>query len=137
LRHLIEEVEKQGKENAQITTVTTKTVNIHGQEMCITSASPYESQTFASKTEWRVRAIAASTLHLRTQYIYVSSDDIREAGYIYMMPKNLLKQFICISDLRTQIAVYMYGISPPDSPQVKVEWYIKLFLGVHFADNLA
>jgi pre-mRNA-processing factor 8 len=35
------------------------------------------------------------------------------------MPKNLLKKFICIADLRTQIAGYMYGVSPPDNPQVK------------------
>nr|DAD20499.1 TPA_asm: hypothetical protein HUJ06_021962 [Nelumbo nucifera] len=28
------------------------------------------------------------------------------------MPKNILKKFICIADLRTQIAGYLYGISP-------------------------
>lgn len=36
-----------------------------------------------------------------------------------MLPKNLLKKFVCIADLRTQIAGYMYGVSPPDNPQVK------------------
>ena len=75
---------------------------------------------------------------------YVNSEDIRETGYTYVMPKNILKTFICISvpwtcnipcsydsawcetalcfpcqDLRTQIAAYLYGISPPDNPQVK------------------
>lgn len=35
------------------------------------------------------------------------------------MPKNVLKKFICIADLRTQIAGYLYGVSPPDNPQVK------------------
>lgn len=35
------------------------------------------------------------------------------------MPKNVLKKFICIADLRTQIAGYLYGMSPPDNPQVK------------------
>ncbi|KAF6148346.1 hypothetical protein GIB67_025565 [Kingdonia uniflora] len=34
------------------------------------------------------------------------------------MPKNILKKFICIADLRTQIVGYIYGISPPDNPQV-------------------
>lgn len=34
------------------------------------------------------------------------------------MPKNLLKKFICIADLRTQISGFMYGVSPPDNPQV-------------------
>lgn len=37
-----------------------------------------------------------------------------------IMPKNILKKFICFVDLRTQIAGYLYGISPPDNnPQVK------------------
>ena len=60
-------------------------------------------QTFASKTEWRVRAISATNLHLRTNHIYVSSDDIKETGYTYILPKNVLKKFIVISDLRAQV----------------------------------
>ena len=35
------------------------------------------------------------------------------------MPKNLLKKFITVADLRTQIAGLLYGVSPPDNPQVK------------------
>lgn len=35
------------------------------------------------------------------------------------MPKNILKKFICIADLRTQIAGYLFGLSPQDNPQVK------------------
>jgi hypothetical protein len=37
----------------------------------------------------------------------------------YILPKNILKKFIVISDLRTQIAGYIYGVSPEDNPQVK------------------
>ena len=66
----------------------------------------------------QVRAISATNLHLRTNHIYVSSDDIKEAGYTYILPKNVLKKFVMISDLRTQISGYLYGISPPDNPQV-------------------
>lgn len=44
---------------------------------------------------------------------------MQETGYTYIMPKNILKKFICIADLRTQIAGYLYGVSPPDNPQVK------------------
>jgi pre-mRNA-processing factor 8 len=44
---------------------------------------------------------------------------LQEAGYTYIMPKNILKKFICIADLRSQIAGYIYGVSPPDNPQVK------------------
>ena len=47
------------------------------------------------------------------------ADDVRETGYTYVMPKNLLKKFICIADLRTQVAGYLYGVSPPDNPQVR------------------
>lgn len=49
----------------------------------------------------------------------MSSEDISDAGYTYVLPKNILSKFITISDLRTQIAGYMYGVSPPDNPQVK------------------
>ena len=76
-------------------------------------------ETFGSKTDWRVRAISATNLHLRVNHIYVNSEDLKEGGYTYVLPKNVLKKFICIADLRTQIAGYLYGRSPPDAPQVK------------------
>lgn len=66
-----------------------------------------------------MRAISASTLHLRTNQIFVNSDDIRETGVTYVIPKNILKRFICISDLRIQICGYLYGVTPPDNDQVK------------------
>jgi len=59
------------------------------------------------KAEWRVRAISATNLHLRTNHIYVSSDDIKETGFTYILPKNVLKKFIVISDLRAQIEGYL------------------------------
>ncbi|KAF9955495.1 Pre-mRNA-processing-splicing factor 8 [Mortierella alpina] len=118
-RQQIAEIEKQAKEPSQLTAVTTKTQNVHGDEMIVTTTAPYETQTFSSKTEWRIRAISSTNLHLRTNHIYVSTDDIKEAGYTYILPKNVLKRFITISDLRTQISGYMYGVSPPDNAQVK------------------
>lgn len=72
-----------------------------------------------SKTDWRMRAVSASTLHLRTKQIYVNSDDIKETGFTYVLPKNILKRFICISDLRIQVAGFMYGVTPSDNPSVK------------------
>ena len=118
-RQQIAEIEKQGADGNQLTAVTTKTTNLHGDELIVTTTSPYEQATFGSKTDWRVRAISASNLHLRVNHIYVNSDDIKETGYTYILPKNVLKKFITIADLRTQIAGYMYGVSPPDNPQVK------------------
>jgi len=92
---------------------------VHGEEMVVTTTKQYEQQAFRSHTYWRVRAISATNLHLRTNHIYVNSDDLKETGYTYVLPKNILKKFITIADLRTQIAGYLYGVSPPDIPQVK------------------
>lgn len=113
------ELEKQQEEQKQLTAVTTKTQNVRGEEIIVTTTSQYEQQSFASKTEWRTRAIATSNLRTRANNIYISSDDIRDEGYTYIMPKNVLKRFITIADLRVQVAGYLYGSSPPDNDQVK------------------
>ena len=113
------EIEKQQEEQKQLTAVTTKTQNVRGEDIIVTTTSQYEQQSFASKTEWRPRAIATSSLRTRANNIYVSSDDIQEEGYTYVMPKNILKRFITIADLRVQVAGYLYGRSPPDNDQVK------------------
>ena len=114
------EIEKQQQEQQQLTAVTTKTQNVHGEDIIVTTTSQFEQQSFASKTEWRTRAIATSNLRTRANNIYISSDDIQEEGHhTYIMPKNILKRFITIADLRVQIAGYLYGSSPPDNDQVK------------------
>jgi len=118
-RQEIAEIEKQAKEASQLNAVTTKSTNKHGEELIVTTTSQYEQQTYASKTDWRVRAISASNLHLRCSHIYVSSDECSESGYTYILPKNILKKFIMVADLRTQISGYLFGVSPPDNPQVK------------------
>ena len=114
------EIEKQQQEQQQLTAVTTKTQNVHGEDIIVTTTSQFEQQTFASKTEWRTRAIATSNLRTRANNIYISSDDIKEDDHFtYIMPKNILKRFITIADLRVQVAGYLYGSSPPDNAQVK------------------
>ncbi|PQE33461.1 hypothetical protein CJF32_00003354 [Rutstroemia sp. NJR-2017a WRK4] len=114
------EIEKQQQEQQQLTAVTTKTQNVHGEDIIVTTTSQFEQQTFASKTEWRTRAIATSNLRTRSNNIYISSDDIKEDDhYTYIMPKNILKRFVTIADLRVQVAGYLYGSSPPDNDQVK------------------
>lgn len=107
-RQQIAEIEKQTKEQSQLTATTTRTVNKHGDEIITSTTSNYETQTFSSKTEWRVRAISATNLHLRTNHIYVSSDDIKETGYTYILPKNVLKKFVTISDLRAQVSLRFF-----------------------------
>ncbi|KAK0270700.1 pre-mRNA-splicing factor 8 [Friedmanniomyces endolithicus] len=115
------EIEKQQQEQQQLTAVTTKTQNVRGEDMIVTTTSAFEQQTFNSKTEWRTRAIATSNLRTRANNIYISSEDIRDDDdhFTYVMPKNILKRFITISDLRVQVAGYLYGTSPPDNKQVK------------------
>jgi pre-mRNA-processing factor 8 len=70
-RQQIAEVEKQAKEQSQLTATTRRTVNKHGDEIISTTTSNYERQTFSSKTEWRTLAISATNLHLRTNHVYV------------------------------------------------------------------
>ncbi|KAJ6092613.1 hypothetical protein N7486_007902 [Penicillium sp. IBT 16267x] len=113
------EIEKQQEEAKQLTAVTTKTQNARGEDIIVTTTSQYEQQSFASKTEWRTRAIATSNLRTRSNNIYVSSDDVRDEGFTYIMPKNILKRFITIADLRVQVTGYIYGNSPVDNDQVK------------------
>lgn len=134
----IAEIESQTKEPTQRTAVITRTTNVHGEEIIVASTTPHERKVFSSKTDWRVRAISSTNLHLRTNHIYVSSDDIKETGYTYVLPKNILKRFICVADLRTQIAGYLYGISPPDNPHVKEIRCIVMppQLGTHFSVTL-
>lgn len=76
---------------------------------------------FSSKSDWRVRAISATHLPLRLQHIYVSNDDVKDdaGSFTYVLPKNILRAFVTAADLRTQVAGFLYGVSPPDNKQVK------------------
>ena len=80
----------QSRETTQLTAVTTRTTNVHGDELIITTTSPYEQQAFASKTDWRVRAISATNLYLRVNHIYVNSDDIKVSTVIASLYKKEL-----------------------------------------------
>ncbi|KAI9476840.1 NUC071 domain-containing protein [Coemansia mojavensis] len=118
-RQQIAEIEKQAREQSQLTALTTKTQNVRGDEIVVTTTSSYESQAFESKTEWRLRALAAQNLPLRSRHLYVSADDVSDTAFTYVLPKNLLRRFIAIADPRTQIAGYLYGVSPESNDQVK------------------
>ena len=98
-----------------------QTTNVHGDIIQTITTTNYEQQTFSSKSDWRVRAISATHLALRLQHIYVSNDDVKDdaGSFTYVLPKNILRAFITTSDLRTQVAAFLYGVSPPDNKQVK------------------
>lgn len=115
------EIEKSTEAQAQITSIQTKTTNIHGDEIQTVTTTNYEQQVFSSKSDWRVRAISATNLPLRVQHIFVSNDDVKDdAGSLtFVIPKNVLKTFIVNADLRTQVAAFLYGKAPADNPQVR------------------
>ncbi|PWA87329.1 re-mRNA-processing-splicing factor 8A [Artemisia annua] len=96
--------------HSQLTAVTTRTTKTYDYEP--TAIIDY-------KTDWRVKANSATNLYLRLNNIHVNSNEIKDTGYTYIMPNNILRKFICISDLRTQISGYLYGVNSPDNPQVK------------------
>jgi pre-mRNA-processing factor 8 len=120
-RQQMAELEKSSEAQAQVTAVQTQTTNVHGDTIQTVTTTNYEQQVFSSKSDWRVRAISATHLPLRLQHIYVSNDDVKDdaASYTYVLPKNVLRAFITASDLRTQVAAFLYGVSPPDNKQVK------------------
>ncbi|CEP25031.1 PRP8 [Cyberlindnera jadinii] len=111
--------EIEGQNDEALTSMKVKTRNAQGEEIIAHVSSNYEQKTFTSKTEWRKLAISASLLHMRTKNVYVNSDDFVEEKTTYVMPNNLLKKFIQISDTRTQIGGYVYGVSPADNDKVK------------------
>lgn len=117
-RQQIQEIEKQTNQQAQATSLTTRTLNKHGDEIITTTTTNYESTTFSGKTDWRVRKLNVCNLHLRANHIF-TADNIQDSNVTYVLPRNLLKKFITTSDLRTQIAGYLYGISPRDAPLIK------------------
>ena len=59
--------------------------------------------------------------HTYVSLSFVGNDDVREdaTSFTYVVPKNILRTFIVSGDLRTQVVAYLYGVSPPDNPQVK------------------
>ena len=61
-RQQIAEIEKQAAAGTQMTALTTKTQNVHGDELTVTTTSPYEQTLFGSKTDWRVSFLAFALL---------------------------------------------------------------------------
>ncbi|ODN79735.1 pre-mRNA-processing-splicing factor 8 [Cryptococcus amylolentus CBS 6039] len=120
-RQQMAEIEKNTEAQAQVTALQTKTTNIHGDEIVVSTTTQYEQATFASKSDWRVRAISATNLPLRVNHIFVGNDDVKDdaGSFTYVIPKNVLKTFIVNADLRTQVVAYLYGSSPADNKQVK------------------
>ena len=68
-RQQIAEIESQQRDQSKLVSVTTRSTNVLGEEMTVTTTSQYEQQTFASRTDWRTRAVSAGNLALRVKQL--------------------------------------------------------------------
>jgi pre-mRNA-processing factor 8 len=118
-RQQIAEIEKQARAQSQVTETVSRTTTVHGEENIVATQTNYESQIFAARSDWRQRATNADSLHRRIDRVHVASKDLREEGLTYVVPQNLLKRFVTIADIRTQIAGMLYGVVPKDNPDVR------------------
>ena len=116
-RQQMAEIETNNRDQSQMVSVTTRSTNILGEEMTVTTTSQYEQQTFASKTDWRTRALSAANLAMRVKQLSVQP--CLEGENTYVLPSNLLKKFVCVADLRVEIGGFLYGVSLPDDPHIK------------------
>jgi len=116
-RQQIAEIESQQRDQSKLVSVTTRSTNVLGEEMTVTTTSQYEQQTFASRTDWRTRAVSAGNLALRVKQL--TATPCLEGDNTYVLPLNLVRKFITISDLRVQIGGLLYGVSLAEDPRIK------------------
>lgn len=112
--------ENEEPQNSLLTAAKTTTKNVHGEEIVTVTTQSYGQLAFAAKSDWRARAVAASNLHLRTKNVYVASEAFEDDDSLtYIFPKNALKKLVLVSDLRTQVAAFLYGKTPEDNASVR------------------
>jgi pre-mRNA-processing factor 8 len=99
------------EERQSLTAVTTRTVTRTGESAVIQTLSSYEQTQFQSKSDWRKRALQASAMHLRTARFQVPPENIvdREGVRTIVLPLNLLKIFVDISDPYVQVCGILFG----------------------------
>ena len=112
----IEEIDRQRNEAMGVMQTVTETVNKLGEKVIVQTTTPYEQQKFKSQNDWRNRAIASTFLNSRANNISVNQVDPQTKNTVdlekmnnYVFAKNVLKRFICITDLKTQIAGLLFG----------------------------
>lgn len=93
--------------------VTTKTLNVLGDEIVTTTTQAYESKIFTSKSDWRSRAVAALNLPIRLGQIFCSGAVESDATVVF--PRNLLEKFACICDIRQQVGAIALGSMVDDA----------------------
>lgn len=100
--------------------VITQTHNIHGESITVKTISIYEQQKYYFKNDWRQKAVSSSYLYLRSNQVYINSIDvIKENTYSFIIPNNILKKLIVISDLKTMSGGFIYGKSSSINQLIK------------------
>ncbi|KAL0204935.1 hypothetical protein P9112_000242 [Eukaryota sp. TZLM1-RC] len=105
----IKKIDEERRLPSELSTVTTKTLTRHGDEVVVTTTSKYEQETFKSRADWRQRALACTTLVSRCANLIVNSNPTTESP-LYVFPQNLIKKFVSICDIRAQVGGFVYGI---------------------------
>ncbi|KAH0793339.1 pre-mRNA-processing-splicing factor 8A [Histomonas meleagridis] len=103
-----------------IVAVTTRTASKTGEIVNVQTLSSYEQTQFQSKSDWRKRLIQSSNIYLKTNRINVPPEGIinDEFTKTFILPLNLLKKFIEISDPYIQICGLLYGKPADDSDMI-------------------
>ena len=114
----IEEVDRQRNEALGVIQTVTESVNKIGEKVVVQTTTPYEQQKFKSQHDWRNRAIASTFLSHRASNIVSNPLEQTNQAEVeldkvnnFVIAKNILKRFICLTDLKTQIAGLMFGKS--------------------------
>lgn len=108
-RQQIAEIEKQTKEQSQLTATTTRTVNKHGDDIITSTTSNYETQTFRYNYNFNVR------ICLNKMFFYISAPRLNGEFVQY-----LLQIFIYVQ------IIYMYH--PMTSKKLVTHtYYLKMF----------
>ncbi|GIQ88600.1 pre-mRNA-processing-splicing factor 8, partial [Kipferlia bialata] len=107
-RQLIADIE--GGRDDQATSITTKTTNVHGDAMVVTTTSNYEQDSIVSVTDWRQRALACcGGLRAKAKEIFAPSLHNPDSPTL-VLPEAVLERFVAISDIYTQCAGLLYGV---------------------------
>lgn len=70
----VKNVEAKAQEGA---TVTVQTTNDQNQRITTTTTTNYEQAQFKSHTDWRLRALSATNMLMRTNNVWTNSEDIK------------------------------------------------------------
>ena len=114
-RQKIAEIERSNNEHSASNpgqSTTTATTNVFGDEIISATTSAYESKTFASKSDWRSRALGVRTLSQRLKTLTVCTEGVDDNGQsdLLVLPRNLISMLVHVADTRTQIAALMLGV---------------------------